>query len=291
MSGLVGPGLKVAVLGFWLLALVGGCSRQHAARSRPTVRLKLATTTSTQDSGLLDVILPAFEQSSGLRVDVIAVGTGKALALGENGDVDAVLVHAPEAEEAFVRAGFGVNRREVMANDFVILGPPEDPAGVREARDIASAFVAIARAEAPFVSRGDESGTHQKEKQLWREANLQPQGAWYVETGQGMGPTLTMADEKRAYVLADRGTYLAFKSKVDLVILYQGAPSLANPYHVIAVNPARHPYVHYQEAMTLIDWLVSPEAQGLIAGFRQEGEVLFHPLAVPGAEPRGGAGR
>ena len=265
-----------------------GCSNERTdARdaSGEPVRLKLATTTSTDNSGLLDVLLPAFEQARGIRVDVIAVGTGKALKLAEGGDVDAVLVHAPEAEEAFVRAGFGVSRRLVMYNDFVILGPADDPAGVAQARTAVSALRSIAEAEAPFVSRGDESGTHKKERQLWHRAGTRPQGSWYVEVGQGMGAALTVADEKQAYVLCDRATYLALRDRMEIVLLYESPAELKNIYHVIAVNPERHPHVHHAEALALIDWLVSPEGQAIIGNFRKEGEVLFHPCAGAEDEP------
>jgi tungstate transport system substrate-binding protein len=243
--------------------------------------LRLATTTSTENTGLLAAILPPFEKRFGVTVDVIAVGSGKAMKLGENGDVDVVLSHAPALEEAFVSAGFGVNRRDVMYNDFVIVGPAADPARLRDASTAADAFRQLAAAQAAFISRGDESGTHEKEKELWRAAGVTPSGAWYISAGVGMGQVLQMADEKNAYTLSDRGTYLSFKAKGGLVIVNQGDAALFNPYTIIAVNPARHRAVRYFDAMALIAWMTSPQGQGLIADFKVGGEVLFHPTAVP----------
>ncbi|MCU0723066.1 MAG: substrate-binding domain-containing protein [Planctomycetes bacterium] len=248
------------------------------------VRLRLSTTTSTENSGLLAALLPPFEKRFGIRVDVIAVGSGKALKLGETGDVDAVLAHSREAEDAFLAAGFGVNRRDVMHNDFVLVGPPGDPAGVRGAKDAAAAFRVVAEKGAPFASRGDESGTHAKEKALWAAAGARPAGAAYLETGQGMGETLVVANEKRAYCLADRGTFQAFKDKVDLAVLAEGDSALFNPYGIMAVNPARHPKAKYFEAMLLIAWLTSPEGQAIVADFRQGGEPVFFPDAVRAAK-------
>ncbi len=265
-------------------------------------RLKLATTTSTENSGLLGVILPPFEQETGLKVDVISVGTGAALKLGENGDADLVLVHAPALEEAFVAAGFGVNRRDVMYNDFIILGPKSDPAGVRGEKDAAAALAKIAKKSAPFISRGDNSGTHVKEQELWRDSGIplagvkkllkeqeidyqSPQGEWYLSIGQGMSATLLMADEKEGYCLADRGTYLAFREKLGLEVLVEGDPRLFNPYGVIAVNPERYPGVDYRGAMALIAWLTSVEGQKMIAEFKIGGQPLFIPTAVKPRQP------
>ena len=243
-------------------------------------RLRLATTTSTENSGLLAHLLPPFEQRFGVRLDVIAVGTGKALKLGENGDVDVVLVHAPEAEQAFVQAGFGINPRAVMRNDFILLGPPDDAAGIRYQADAAQVWRQIAVHQAPFVSRGDHSGTHTKERLLWQHAGIAPTGqSWYLEVGQGMGATLAIASDKQAYTLADRGTYLAYRSKLELAIVHEGDPLYDNPYSVIAVHPQRHPHVKYVLAMTFIGWLTSVEGQHLISSYRQHGQVLFHPLA------------
>jgi len=244
------------------------------------VHLKLATTTSTENSGLLDKLLPPFEKRFNIKVDVIAVGTGKALRLGENGDVDIVLVHARQAEDEFIQKGYGVNRREVMFNDFIILGPSNDPAKIKEEKNVVSALTKIANQKAFFVSRGDDSGTDKKEKSLWQIANITPNGTWYMEAGQGMGATLQIADEKRAYVLCDRGTFIAYKNKVGLVILSEGDPLLFNPYGVIAINPARHSYVKYMEAMQLIAWFTSVEGQKIIGEYKKEGEILFHPMAI-----------
>jgi tungstate transport system substrate-binding protein len=242
--------------------------------------LRLSTTTSTDNSGLLAAILPAFEQRFRLTVDVIAVGSGKALKLAQNGDVDVVLSHAPALEKAFVKAGHGVNRRDVMYNDFVVVGPPNDPAGLR-GRSVIDAFKQFAAAQTGFISRGDESGTHQKEKEIWHAAGVTPSGSWYVSAGQGMGEVLIMASERQAYTLADRGTYGAFAQKESLTVVCENDPVLFNPYTIIAVNPARHPHAKYIEAMQLIAWLTAPEGQKAIAAFVQHGQVLFHPTAIP----------
>ncbi|NQT87056.1 substrate-binding domain-containing protein [bacterium] len=244
--------------------------------------LRLATTTSTQNSGLLEVLLPPFEKAHGVKVAVLAVGTGKALKLGENGDVDVVLVHAPEAEKAFVDAGFGVDRRAVMHNDFVIVGPGADPAGLGNAGSAKEAFTLLTGGKAPFISRGDESGTHKKERAIWRLAGLAPTGAWYIETGQGMGDVLMMANEKLAYTLTDRGTWLAYADKLQLSVVFQGDPLLHNPYGAIAVNAERRPQVQKELARKFLDYLTGPEAQAIIAGFRirKNGEQLFHPDAL-----------
>lgn len=238
-------------------------------------RLRLATTTSTENSGLLAVLLPPFEKKCGCTVDVIAVGTGKALKLGEIGDVDLVLVHARPLEDAFVAKGFGVNRRDVMYNDFVIIGPADDPARIAGATGPADAFARIARSRAPFVSRGDESGTHLKERELWKSAGIRPSGSWYLETGQGMGEVIRMATERRAYALADRATYGAYRARSDLRILHQGKKELHNPYGVIAVNPGRYPHVKGKLARRFIDYLTGAEGAAVISSFRANGEQLF----------------
>ena len=251
------------------------------------VRVRMATTTSTDNSGLLDFLLPRFEEAAGIHVDVIPVGTGKALKLAERGDVDVVLVHAPDAEQAFVDAGWGVNRRSVMVNDFLIVGPPDDPAEVKKAASLANALERIkASGGTRFVSRGDDSGTHQKELSLWSLAGGPPSKGSYLDAGQGMEATLRIAHEKRAYTLTDRGTYLAVRKTLDLAPLCQGDSRLENPYSIIAVNPARHGHARYVEAMTLIGWITSPEGQSLIGAFRKEGEMLFHPTAIPEATGR-----
>ncbi len=238
--------------------------------------LRMSTTTSTENSGLLKVLLPPFEQRHNVRVDVISVGTGKALKLGEAGDVDVVLVHARKLEDKFVADGFGVNRKDVMYNDFVILGPAADPAGVKGSKTAAEALAKIAEKQAPFVSRGDESGTHTKEKELWQLAGGVPKAAWYVEAGQGMGEVLIMATEKQGYTLADRGTYNAFKkSKTNLAIVFDGEKGLFNPYGAIAVNPAKHPHVKHQLALKFIDFITGAEGQKIIADYKVDGDPLF----------------
>jgi tungstate transport system substrate-binding protein len=246
-----------------------------AQPARAEERLRMSTTTSTENSGLLAVLLPPFEKKNGCKVDVVAVGTGKALKLGEAGDVDVVFVHARSLEDQFVANGFGVNRRDVMYNDFVLLGPPDDPAGVGKSNSAPDAFRGIAAKGSPFISRGDESGTHQKEKEIWASAGIVPRGAWYVEAGQGMGEVIMMAAQKRGYTLSDRGTYIAFRKKADIVVLRQGDRNLWNPYGIIAINPEKHAHVKYDLAMKLIDFVTGPEGKALIAGFKVDGEPLF----------------
>lgn len=245
--------------------------------------LRLATTTSTEASGLLAELHPPFETTHSVRIHVISVGTGKALRLGEQGDVDVVLVHAPEAEEAFVAAGHGIDRRYVMGNDFVLLGPAADPAAAAAAADAPQALARIAAARTGFISRGDESGTHKLEQVLWAKAGIRPAGRWYMAAGQGMGAVLKMADDKQAYTLSDRGSYLAYRDKIALTVVHEGDPRLDNPYHVIAVNPQRHPHVNAALARRYMDFLTGPEGQALIGAFRLHGEALFHPAA--GAAP------
>ncbi len=242
--------------------------------------IRLATTTSTENSGLLEKLLPAFEKASGYRVHVIAVGTGKALQMGRDGDVDVVLVHAPKAEEKFVADGAGLKRHPVMHNDFILIGPRNDPAHIRGVKDAATALQQIARAQAPFISRGDDSGTHKKERALWRAAGIQPRGPWYREAGQGMGKVLEMASELDAYTLTDRGTWLAFRDHSSLIPLVAGDKRLYNPYGIIAVNPARYPDTNIAGARALIDWITSKTGQTRIAAYRLHGEQLFHPDAL-----------
>lgn len=239
-------------------------------------RLRISTTTSTDNSGLLKVLLPPFEQQNRVKVDVISVGTGKALKLGEAGDVDVVLVHARALEDKFVADGFGVNRKDVMYNDFVILGPASDPAGVKGVKTAAEALAKIAEKQAPFVSRGDDSGTHAKEKELWVAAGGIPKAAWYVEAGQGMGEVIIMATEKQAYTLADRGTYNAFKkAKTNLAIVFEAEKGLFNPYGVIAVNPQKHPHVKYELALKFIDFITGAAGQKIIADYKVDGDPIF----------------
>ena len=243
-------------------------------------RLVLATTTSTRDSGLLDVILPDFEAQTGIPVDVIAVGTGQSLKLGEDGNADVVLVHARALEDAFMEAGHGVRREDVMYNDFVIVGPESDPAGIAGMTDATAAIAKIAEAQAPFVSRGDGSGTEVKEHEVWAAAGIEPSGDWYISAGQGMGAVLTMANEQQAYTLSDRATYLARTLEgTDLVILVEGDPLLFNPYGVIAVNPEINPAIQADLANQFIDWLISVPTQEIISkyGVEEFGQPLFVP--------------
>jgi tungstate transport system substrate-binding protein len=241
----------------------------------------LATTTSTANTGLLDLLTDEFLKDTGIRVDFIITGTGKALEHGRRGDVDVVLVHAQAAEEAFVREGYGVARVPLMWNDFVILGPSDDPAAISSAPDVAHALLRMSEAQVPFISRSDDSGTHKKETELWKRAGVAPGGDWYIEAGQGMGACLTMANEKSAYILSDRGTYLSRADVLELKVLYEGQPELVNPYAVIAVNPAKHPHVNAAGAVRLIEWLTSPRGQGLIDGYRVNGHQLFHLFVGP----------
>lgn len=244
--------------------------------------LILSTTTSTQDSGLLDVLLPRFEQQTGYRVKTVAVGSGAAIALGQRGESDVVLAHAPDNERRFVASGVGIDRQLVMYNDFIIVGPPEDPAGIKGTRDALGALKQIAAKGSPFISRGDNSGTQQLELQLWKEAGITPKGqAWYVESGTGMGQTLQIADQRRAYTISDRATYLAFKDRVKLDILVEKDERLLNIYHVIAVNPQRFPAVNAAGARAFIDFILSAETQRFIGEFGREkyGQPLFTPCA------------
>ncbi len=261
-----------------LFALV--LSALAAAPRAENAVVRLATTTSTDNSGLLRALLPRFERASGYRVQVIAVGTGKALRMGAAGDVDVVLVHARAAEEAFVASGAGERRYPVMHNDFVLVGPRDDPAGVRAAGDIGEALRRIAATRAPFVSRGDDSGTHKKERVLWRRAGITPRGRWYREAGQGMGRVLQIAGELGAYTLSDRGTWLAMRDKLPSALLFSGGAALRNPYGIIPVSAKRYPDVNHAGAMALVEWLTSPAGQQAIDAFRVAGERLFIPDAT-----------
>lgn len=277
-------GLKWCGLMLAAGTLVWACEGEQPAACPCAGRvLRLATTTSIDNTGLLAELLPPFRQRSGIRVEVLAVGTGQALALARNGDVDAVVVHDPAAERAFVAAGHGVNRRRLMHNDFVLVGPPADPAGVAGGRDAVAALRAVHDAGARFVSRGDRSGTHRAELRLWQQAERDPAAAppdWYLEVGQGMRPTLNVADQKRAYCLVDRATFLDAEQDVALEILVAGDPRLHNPYSFIAVNPARHPQAKTVEALAFCGWLTSAEGQQRIGRFRVGGRTLFHPDAI-----------
>jgi tungstate transport system substrate-binding protein len=244
--------------------------------------LRLATTTSTENSGLLQDLLPYFERKTGYTVHVIAVGTGKALRMGRDGDVDVVLVHAPAAEQKFVDEGAGVKRVKVMYNDFVIVGPADDPASISSSTSGIDALSKIAKSQAIFISRGDDSGTNKKELSLWKDAGIKPQGDWYREAGQGMGKVLQMSAELSAYTLTDRGTWLAYQTKSPLKITYEGDPILFNPYGIIAVNPARYPDINSAGAEALIDWITSPDGQRMIGSYTVAGSLLFTPSADTG---------
>lgn len=292
-----------------LLSLLAGCSTSApipsplsptplAAGPTDTPRpvelqtLILATTTSTENSGLLASILPDFEEEYNIKVDVIAVGTGQALKLGEDGNADVLMVHARSKEDAFMDAGHGVRREDVMYNDFVVVGPADDPAGLRGLTNVAEALQKLAQAQALFVSRGDDSGTHTKEKAIWKAAAFEPQGDWYISAGQGMGAVLTMADEQQAYTLSDRATYLARTLEgIELEILVEGDPVLFNPYGVITVNPAKGLHIEAGLANTFIDWLISLPTQEKIGQFGVDkfGSPLFTPDSTPwrAAHPSG----
>ena len=273
--------LRQAFLGIWLAA--GTAWAQSPAAAPPTNPsiLRLSTTTSTENSGLLKALLPAFEQATGLKVQVISVGTGKALELAKNGDVDVTLVHARASEDKFVLDGFGVNRRDVMYNDFIIVGPEQDPAGIRGRQDVLAALRTITERGARFVSRGDNSGTDQMEQSYWQQVGSKPAGKAYISAGLGMGEVLNMAAELQAYTLTDRATYAAYRARTGLAVLVQGDARLFNPYGIIAVNPARHAGVNYAGAMKLIEWMTSPEGQKRIAAFQIGGQQLFFPHAKP----------
>ena len=267
--------LLVIALSF-SVAVVAGCGT-----GQPT-SLILATTTSTADTGLLDYLLPEFEKAYKVKVKPIAVGSGEALKMGERGDADVLLVHAKSDEEAFVKSGFGLERVEVMYNDFVILGPQADPAGIKGDKSAVDAFKKIADAGATFVSRGDDSGTNKKELNLWAAAGVNPVGQpWYLETGQGMGETITVTDQKQGYTLSDRATYLARKDTPQIVILIEGDRQLLNPYSVIVVNPEKHPglKLNTKGAGDFVEFMTCKKGQEMIGAYKKNGVVLFHPDA------------
>ncbi|MEQ1601012.1 MAG: substrate-binding domain-containing protein [Methylophilaceae bacterium] len=245
--------------------------------------IRLATTTSTANSGLLDYLLPKFEQSCGCKVQVISVGSGKALKLGEDGNVDVVLVHARPAEDAFVAAGHGIDRHDVMANDFVVIGPANDPAKIKGDKDVVAALKKIASSQSKFISRGDDSGTDQMERSYWKIAGIKPadinQSHWYISAGQGMGEVLAMSGELRAYTLTDRGTYVSYRDKIALPVLLEGDVRLFNPYGIIAVNPKKYPDINYKGASALISWITSKTGQQAIASYKVSGEQLFIPAS------------
>jgi tungstate transport system substrate-binding protein len=267
----------VAVLAGLACSVVLGAAGAAAERY-----ITVASTTSTENSGLFAHLLPIFQDQTGIAVRVVALGTGQALDVGRRGDADVVFVHDREAEEKFIAEGHGIGRRDVMYNDFVLVGPRADPAGITGGRDIAAALRAIRDARAPFVSRGDRSGTHAAELRLWEAAGVDiaaAKGPWYRETGAGMGASLNTASAMDAYLLADRGTWLSFRNRGNLGILVEGDHRLFNQYGVMLVNPERHPQVKKEEGQAFIDWLVSPEGQAAIAAYRINGEQLFYPDA------------
>jgi len=249
--------------------------------------ITVASTTSTEQTGLFGCILPAFKKDTGIDVRVVALGTGQALDMARRGDADIAFVHDRPAEDKFVAEGAGINRKDVMYNDFVIIGPKSDPAKVAGGKDAAAALKKIADAKAPFVSRGDKSGTHAAELRLWKSAGVDldaAKGPWYRDTGSGMGPALNTASSIGGYILSDRGTWLSFKNKGDLTVVVEGDRVLFNPYGVMLVNPAKHPHVKQADAQRFIDWLVSPAGQKSIADYKIDGQQLFFPNAtVPGA--------
>ena len=272
--------------GLAVVLSLSGCGSKQAqptqAEQKPERTMILATTTSTQDSGLLDNILPAFEKESGIKVKVVAKGTGEAMKMGERGDADCLLVHAKAQEEKFVKDGFGVKRYDVMYNDFIIVGPKNDPAKIKEqaASDAVKALKLISESKSPFISRGDESGTHSKEKELWKAAGITPSGSFYISAGKGMGAVLQMAKEKNAYTLTDRATYLSMKDKLDLVIVTEKNDKLYNQYGVIKLNPEKHK-IKEKEADEFITWILSDKTQKLISEFGKDkfNQSLFVPNA------------
>jgi len=271
--------MRIRALIIALLALAITAQVPTLAQDKSIV---VASTTSTQDSGLFGHILPLFKAKTGIDVKVVAQGTGQALDTGRRGDADVVFVHAKPAEEKFLAEGQGVKRYPVMYNDFILVGPKSDPAGVKGTKDIVAAFKTIKDKQAPFISRGDRSGTHQAELNLWKIAGINIQaenGPWYKDIGQGMGAALNMASATNAYLLSDRGTWLSFKNKGDLVIAVEGDKRLFNQYGVMLVNPAKHPNVKKELGQQFIDWLISPEGQKTIADYKINGEQLFYPNA------------
>jgi len=264
-----------------LVIFLTACGTAVTSGTPQNTNLLLISTTSTQDSGLLDVLLPAFTEKTGYNVQLVAVGSGQALKIGAEGNADVILLHSPAAEKQFMADGFGIDRRLVMHNDFVLVGPSADPAGIRGKSPV-EALDEIFASRATFVSRGDESGTHVKELALWKNAELDPAGEdWYLETGQGQGATLSIASEKSGYAITDRGTFLAYKSNVDLEILVEGDPFLLNVYHVITVNPERWPNVNLEGAKAFADFVTSPQGQKIIGEFGMDKyrQQLFVPDA------------
>ena len=266
---------------FWALSLLALLAPGVQAANGKFITV--ASTTSTRDSGLFDTILPMFTKKTGLEVRVVAVGTGQAIKIAKNGDADVLFVHHRKSEDAFVAEGFGVKRYDVMYNDFVVVGPKSDPAGIKGEKDVTTAFSKIASSAAPFLSRGDDSGTNKKERGLWKAAGIdtgKSSGTWYRETGSGMGATLNTASGMNGYSMSDRGTWLAFQNRGDLTVLVEGDQRLLNPYGVILVDEKRHPHVKSADGQMFIDWLISKEGQDAIAAFKINGEQLFRPNAA-----------
>jgi tungstate transport system substrate-binding protein len=281
------------VVGFIALGVLG-CSRTQTTPQRPA-SITLATTTSTQDSGLLDVLIPLFRKETGIDVKVVAVGSGQAHELGRHGDADVLLVHSPAAEEAFVGDGLSLERVPVMVNDFVLVGPANDPGQIRGRTSVTDAFHEVARRRVLFVSRADDSGTHQKEQAVWKASHVQPEGDWYLRAGTGMAQALRLANEKRSYILSDRATYLALRDTLDLIVISEGDPLLKNPYHVLIVNPGKHPKVNLMGARQFVEFLTSRSTQNMISKFGIDkywgANVLparRHPIHHKGAIDRAG---
>jgi tungstate transport system substrate-binding protein len=273
---------------FFLFLLLGAMLVAPRIAVAQQTSITVAVTTSFENSGLAEVLLPRLLEDTGLEVRLVVVGTGQALKLGENGDVDAVLVHAKQAELAFIEAGFGIERIEIMYNDFVIVGPSEDPAGIRNMSSVAEVLARIAATESIFASRGDDSGTHKKEILLWALAGIDAENLespWYRSTGSGMGATLNMAAATDSYVLTDRGTWISFGNKQNLQLLFDGDPPLDNQYSILLINPERHPYINSEGARIFADWMAGERGQQVIGEYRLEGEQLFHPNASMAGGP------
>ena len=276
---------RVRALGVWISVIGGlmaGCGNGPAEEAPRERVLCLATTTSTQQSGLLDILLPIFEARHSLRVKVTPAGSGEAIRLAREGEADVVLVHSRKLEDQFVAEGHGLNRRDVMYNDFVLLGPPDDPANIRGQSNTVESLAAIAKEQASFVTRGDNSGTHARELELWKLVGVEPEGDWYHSSGTSMLSALKSASQRKAYTLSDRGTFLFNETELDLVVMHEGDERLFNPYGVIAVNPARHPNVNYEGAMQFIEFITSSEGQELIQGHGRVrfSRPLFQPMAI-----------
>lgn len=261
------------------LACLAGIGYQNSQAADPVKIIRLTTTTSAISSGLLEVLKPAFEAESGYAIEVEAYGTGRALRSARDGNADVIIVHSPEAELKFMNSGYGAERLPLMKNEFILAGPENDPAGVTAVPDIIGAFRAIARNRSQFISRGDDSGTHKKELEIWNRSNIEPFGRWYIEYGHGMGKTLYYANNMNAYILVDRGTWLAKRAQLKLVQLFAGDALLDNPYHIISINPARHPSVNQDGAQRFIDWMTSKRGQDMIQNFTIDGEQLYIPTS------------